>query len=157
MRSMKGKKGKNRRLLLSATFIVNVLFWLCLRNAAFGEISYQKGEIKRLTFSKNDTVMYPSMDNEGKWVVFRQETIGSSGEKIASIRAVKVDDLSTKVLFVDNKVKAPPPFEDQFLFCGTKPPSISGNGRKVVFSMSLGKPLFLDDHYLGVVNIDGSD
>jgi hypothetical protein len=125
--------------------------------AAYGEISYQKGQIKRLTFSNTDTVMYPSIDNKGKRIVFRQETIQSPEKKISSIKLVNVDDLSTRLLFTDSKVKAPPPFEDQFLICGTKPPLISGNGKVVVFSLSLGDPLFMEDHYLGVINADGSN
>lgn len=157
MKQIKGIRKRDPILLLLAAFAIHLSFWFFMMDTARGEISYLRGEIKRLTFSKNDSVMYPSMDTKGKIVAYRHETIGTAGEKIASIRVVKTDDPSSRILFVDGKFKAPPPFEDQFLLCGTKPPLISGNGQKVIFSLSLGKPPFLEDHYLGVVNTDGSD
>ncbi len=115
-------------------------------------------QLQRLTFSKDDVVSYPSTDEAGRLVAYRQEALDvQKGEKIASIRVLDVDRMSTKVIFTDRTVKAPAPHEGQLLLCGTKPPVISGDGRKVAFSVGLGAPLFLEDHYLCVANSDGTD
>lgn len=115
-------------------------------------------QLQRLTFSKDDVVSHPSMDEAGRLVAYRQEALDvQKGEKIASIRVLDVDRVSSKVIFTDRTVKAPAPHDGQLLVCGTKPPVISGDGRKVAFSVSLGAPLFLEDHYLCVANADGTD
>ncbi len=115
------------------------------------------GQLQRLTFSKDESVSYPSMDHAARIVAFRSETIDPKGEKIVSIRVVQVDGLKVKAVFTDGTVFAPAPYQDQFLLCGTKPPLVSGDGRTVIFSLSIGKPDFLEDHYLGLVDAEGSN
>ena len=122
-----------------------------------GEGRAESIQLQRLTFSKEDVVSYPSMDEAGKLVAYRHELLDpTKGEKVASVRVLQVDGLISKVIFTDGTLKAPPPHEAYFLVCGTKPPVISGGGGKVVFSLSLGAPVSLEDHYLGVANTDGS-
>jgi hypothetical protein len=115
-------------------------------------------ELQRLTFSKDDVVSHPSMDEAGRLVVYRQEALDiEKGGKTASIRVLDVERMISKVIFSDRTVQAPAPHDGQLLVCGTKPPVISGDGRKVAFSAGLGTPIFLDDHYLCVANSDGTD
>lgn len=148
---------KNLGITTVAACLIHLALWSWAAGFAYGEVPLKSGQIQRLTYSKDDSVLYPSMDAQGKAVVYRQETVGPEGEKTASIRVVRVGDRSTRVLFSDRTLKAPAPHEDQFLRCGTKPPVISGDGTKVAFSLSLGSPLFMEDHYLAVANSDGSD
>jgi hypothetical protein len=136
-----------------AVFLMLIAWY---KGNVYGDIPLHEGRLTRLTVSKNDTVMYPSMDAAGKTVVYRQETLDPKGQKIVSIRLVRIEDLSKKILFVDGSVNAPPPHEGRALVCGTKPPVISGDGSTVAFTLTLGSPDFVDDHYLAVIKTDGT-
>jgi WD40 repeat protein len=78
-------------------------------------------------------------------------------ETIRAVRIMNVGDGKERELFRDGEKKAPAPFEDISLLVGSKPPALSGNGRVAVFSMSLGAPANILDHYLAVVNTDGTN
>jgi len=52
---------------------------------------------------------------------------------------------------------APRPYENVSLLVGSKPPVLSGNGRVAVFILSLDQPESILDHYLALINTDGSD
>ncbi|NIM57658.1 MAG: hypothetical protein GTO16_01780 [Candidatus Aminicenantes bacterium] len=114
------------------------------------------GEIKRLTYSGNNVVHYPCLSDDGRWMIYTVE-IKDEEETIMAIRVMNVGDGKEKELFRDGEKKAPTPFEDASLLVGSKPPVLSGNGRVAVFSLSLGEPENILDHYLAVVNIDGTN
>ena len=157
MRWMKRIWKMNGRQWLLSALAISLFLSLGTSGAAYGEALVKKGKIQRLTVSKDEAVNYPSMDAAGTTVIYRAERIGPKGEKIRSLHLLRGEDLKPRALFTDGTLKAPKPHADHFLLCGTKPPILSGDGRKAVFSLSLGIPLFIEDHYLGVINADGSD
>jgi len=114
------------------------------------------GEIKRLTYSGNNVVHYPCLSDDGRWMLYTIE-IKDEEETINAVRIMNVGDGKERELFSDGEKKAPAPFEDVRLLVGSKPPVLSGDGRVAVFSMSLGAPANILDHYLAVVNTDGTD
>ncbi|MCJ7579519.1 MAG: hypothetical protein MUP98_03175, partial [Candidatus Aminicenantes bacterium] len=114
-----------------------------------------KGVIKRLTQSGNSSAHFPCLNDLGDKVLFILET--ENGEQlIKSIQILDVETGEKKELFRSGTKSAPPPFSDSFLDVGTKPPIISGDGQIAVFSLSLGKPAAIPDHYLAVVHTDGT-
>lgn len=113
-------------------------------------------EIKRLTYSGNNVVDYPCLSNDGQSMLYVLEI--KEGE--TATKAVMVMDVNSgkeKELFRSGAKMAPPPHEDIPLLVGSKPPIISANGQVAVFSLTLGEPENVLDHYLGVVNTDGSN
>lgn len=112
--------------------------------------------IKRLTYSGNNIPQYPCLSDDGHAMVYVLEI--KDGEKtIKTIRWMNIESGEEKELFRDRERKALAPFEDVSLLLGSKPPLLSGDGRVAVFLLSLGLPLQIKDHYLAVVNTDGSD
>jgi hypothetical protein len=130
-------------------------FWIAVSPLS-AEDTRNPGEIKRLTYSGNNAVHYPSLSDDGLWMLYTIE-IKDQEETIKAVKAMNVQDGKERELFCDGKKKAPAPFEDIFLLVGSKPPVLSGNGRIAVFSLSLGEPANILDHYLAVVNIDGTN
>ncbi len=136
--------------LLIAVFLFNL-----------NSFSYESEEnvfnsvIKRLTYSGNNTVHYPCLSDLGHLVLYVLE-IEDGKESTKSIQILDVETGEQRELFKSGTRPAPPPFSDSFLFVGTKPPTLSGNGRIAVFSLSLGEPLNIPDHYLAVVHTDGT-
>jgi len=114
------------------------------------------GEITRLTHSGNNVVHYPCLSDDGRWMLYTIE-IKDEEDTIKAIRLMNVRDGKERELFRDGEKKAPAPFEDIHLLVGSKPPVLSGNGRVAVFSVSLGKPANILDHFLAVVNTDGTN
>jgi len=114
-----------------------------------------QGEIKRLTYSGNNVVNYPCLSDDGRWMLYTVE-IKDEEETINAIRVMNVGDGKEIELFRDGEKKAPAPFKDTSLLIGSKPPVLSGNGRVAVFSLSLGESANILDHYLAVVNTDGT-
>ena len=112
--------------------------------------------IKRLTYSGNNVVHYPSLSEDGRRMAYILE-IKESEKPIKSVRAKNVEDGKERELFRDQTVKAPAPFQDAFLVVGSKPPAISGNGDMVCFALSLDVPLSVLDHFLAVAKTDGSE
>jgi len=113
-------------------------------------------EIKRLTYSGNNVVEYPCLSDDGRLMLYVLEI----KEDETATRAVMVLDIESgkeKELFRSGTKMALPPYENIPLSVGSKPPIISGNGQLAVFSMTLGEPENILDHYLGVVNTDGSN
>lgn len=115
-----------------------------------------QGEIKRLTYSGNDVVYYPCLSDDGRWMLYTVE-IKDEEDTIKAIRLMNVRDGKERELFRDGEKKALAPFEDTSLLVGSKPPVLSGNGRVAVFSLSLGESANILDHYLAVVNTDGTN
>lgn len=113
------------------------------------------GVIKRLTYSGNNSVHYPSLSDLGHKVLYVLE-IEDDEKSFKNIQVLDVVTGEQRELFKDGTKPAPPPFSDSFLFVGTKPPILSGDGRIAVFSLNLGEPLNIPDHYLAVVHTDGT-
>ncbi len=113
------------------------------------------GSIKRLTYSGNNSVHFPCLSDLGDIVIYILETEEADGFT-KSIQILNVETGEKSELFRSGTKSAPPPFSDCLLYVGTKPPIISGNGQMAVFSLSLGAPAEIPDHYLAVVHIDGS-
>jgi hypothetical protein len=130
-------------------------FWIAL-SVLHANGAPDSGEIKRLTYSGNNVVHYPCLNDDGRWMLYTIE-IKDEEEKIKAVRIMNVGDGKERELFRDGEKKAPTPFEDISLLIGSKPPILSGNGRVAVFSLSLGEPANILDHYLAVVNTDGTN
>jgi len=113
------------------------------------------GIIKRLTHSGSNTVHFPSLSDLGHKVIYILE-IDDSERLTKSVQILDVETGEKNELFRGGIKSAPPPFSDSFLNVGTKPPIISGDGRIAVFSLSLGEPSNIPDHYLAVVHTDGT-
>ncbi|MFC2160872.1 hypothetical protein ACFLRX_04390 [Acidobacteriota bacterium] len=113
------------------------------------------GVIKRLTQSGNNTVHFPCLNDLGDKVLYIMES--DDGNRMTkSIQVLDVETGEKKELFRGGTKPALPPFNDSFLHVGTKPPIISGDGRIAVFSLSLGDPAAIPDHYLAIAHTDGS-
>jgi Tol biopolymer transport system component len=133
-----------------------VSFFLISISPLNAKDSSNPGEIKRLTYSDNNVVHYPCLSDDGRWMLYTIE-IKNEEETIKAVRIMNVGDGKERELFRDGEKKAPAPFEDISLLVGSKPPVLSGNGRVAVFSISLGTPANILDHYLAVVNADGTN
>ncbi len=134
---------------IAAAFI---FFWLMASLVAISN----GNEIKRLTYSGSNVVEYPCLSDDGRLMLYVLEI--KEGE--TSTRAVMVLDVESgkeKELFRSGTRTALPPYENIPLLVGSKPPIISGNGQVAVFSLTLGEPENILDHYLGVIKTDGSD
>lgn len=125
---------------------------------SFGQVPTAQSQIVRVTHSKDAVVKYPSLSHDGlKLLYLSEERDPSDPEKRnKSFAIINVDGGGAKVLFSDNTIKAPAPYGASYLVCGTRPPQLSGDGSKAVFSVTIEKPFFLPDHYLGVINTDGT-
>jgi len=146
------KNTSKKFLILVAT--ANLLF--ISASTLSEEIRPARHEIKRLTFSNNNVVHYPSLGDDGRWLVYILE-IKDGESSIKTLRVMNTENGKEMELFRSEKNKAPTPFQNIPLVVGSKPPVISGNGRVVVFSLSLGQPTNILDHFLGIINTDGTD
>jgi len=117
---------------------------------------HPSSDIRRLTYSGNNEVFYPSLSDDGRWMLYIIE-IKNGEETTKAVKIMNVEDGKEKELFRSGKRKAPAPFQDIYLNVGSKPPILSGNGQVAIFSLSLGKPFNILDHYIAVVNTDGSN
>ncbi len=121
----------------------------------FSDVLKKQGHIKRLTHSGNNSVHYPCLSDDGQWMLYVLEI--DEGEEIAkSLRLMNIDTGKETELFQDKNKTAPEPYKDISLLIGTKPPVLSGNGRVAVFVLSLDQPENILDHYLAIINTDGT-
>jgi hypothetical protein len=120
------------------------------------ENPYPRREIKRLTFSKNNVVHFPSLSDDGRWMLYILE-IKDGESSIKTLKVMNTENGKEIELFRSGKNRAPAPFQDVTLVVGSKPPILCGNGRVAVFSLSLGEPPNILDHYLGIINTDGTN
>jgi hypothetical protein len=116
---------------------------------------FNQGQIKRLTHSGSHSVHYPCLDDEGTWMLYIMED-DSGEETIKSIRLMNIDSGKDVELFKDRNKSAPEPYESIPLLIGTKPPLLSGDGRVAFFVLSLDQPENILDHYLAMINTDGT-
>jgi len=130
-------------------------FWIAISPLNAKE-ARNPAEITRLTYSGNNVVHYPCLSDDGRWMLYTIE-IKDEEETIKAVKVMNVGDRKERELFRDGEKKARAPFEDISLLVGSKPPVLSGNGRVAVFSLSLGEPANILDHYLAVVNTDGTN
>jgi hypothetical protein len=131
-----------------------ILLWLAVLSLpAASPVSHS--EIKRLTYSGNNVVEYPCLSDDGRLVLYIVE-IKNDQESLKSVRMMNVDSGKETELFRSGTMTAPAPFEEIPLMVGSKPPVLSGNGQIAIFSLTLGEPKNILDHYLAVVNTDGS-
>lgn len=115
-----------------------------------------QGKIRRLTHSGSSTVSYPCLSDDGLSMLYiLEETDGEQTTR--SVRLMSIDDGKEKEIFRSGTASGLSPFEEAPLILGSKPPILSGNGKIALFSLSLGKPANILDHYLGVVDIDTSN
>jgi len=134
--------------------ITLVLVFVCgLSAATMTMIEGSQGSIKRLTHSGNDVAKYPSMSNDGRKIIYTLE-LKESEEQAKAILFMDLDDGQTKELFRDGTIKAPAPYDKYDLCVGSKPPLLNANGKVAVFTMSIGKPINLEDHYLAVISTE---
>jgi hypothetical protein len=138
-------------------FISMASILLCLTFSALSLAQSQEGsQIKRLTHSGSDLVYYPCLSDDGQRMVYVLEK--KNGEEITKI--IKIVNIETGVeteLFRDKQLQAPDPFQGISLLAGSKPPVLSGNGEVAIFSLTLDQPESILDHYLAIINTDGTD
>ncbi len=137
-------------------FFSMVIFVFLGVGALLSQDMDQGGKINRLTYSGNDSVLYPSLSGEGKLMIYVLEK-KEGDESTRSLRILNIETMKETELFRDRTRKAPEPFEDISLLLGSKPPCLSGDGRKAFFTISLEQPAGILDHYLAVINTDGTD
>ena len=113
------------------------------------------GQIRRLTYSGNNVVQYPCLDDSGRRMIYILE-IKDGEDTVKAVKIMNIEDGTEKELFREGKRTAPAPFQDTPLLVGSKPPLISGNGNVAIFSLSLGEPVNILDHFLGIINTDGT-
>lgn len=119
------------------------------------DVLNNRGHIRRLTHSGNNSVHFPCLSDDGQRMLYVLET--KNGEETTkSIRIMDVDTGGETELFQDRKWASPEPYEDTPLLVGSKPPVLSGNGSVAVFVLSLDQPENILDHYLAVINTDGT-
>ena len=132
---------------------------LFLGHMSFGGVTSPlaaPNSIERLTHSGNSSALYPCLSDDGMTVLYVLE-INDNGTTTKSIRLLNTQSGEERELYRSGEKNAPPPFENRALLVGTKPPQISGNGRTAVFSLSLDGPAGIPDHYLAVVESDGTN
>jgi Tol biopolymer transport system component len=124
-------------------------------NSLSSDVLKNQGHIQRLTHSGNNSVHYPCLSDDGQWVLYVLEA-NSEEEITKSINLINIETGKETELFKDRKWTAPEPYDDISLLVGTKPPILSGNGRVAVFVLSLDQPENILDHYLAIINTDGT-
>ena len=135
--------------------ITSILICLTVSSVTFTQ-SKERGRIKRLTHSGNHTPSYPCLSEDGQRMIYVLEE--KNGDEIT--KAIKIMNLENGIeaeLFRDKQLKAPDPFQDISLLVGSKPPVLSGNGQVAIFSLSLDQPANILDHYLALINTDGTN
>jgi hypothetical protein len=119
------------------------------------DVLKSQGHIRRLTHSGNNSVHYPCLSDDGQWILYVLEA--NDGEEITrSINLINAETGKETELFRDRKWTAPEPYDGISLLVGTKPPMLSGNGRVAVVVLSLDQPDNILDHYLAIINTDGT-
>jgi len=118
--------------------------------------SVPANSIERLTYSGNGAPLFPCLSLDGSTVVYVLEA-DDDGTATKSVRILNIDTGDERELYRSGEKNAPPPFENRTLLVGTKPPQISRNGQTAAISLSLGGPAGIPDHYLAVIETDGSD
>ncbi|MGB2844169.1 MAG: hypothetical protein WBC02_04895, partial [Candidatus Aminicenantaceae bacterium] len=139
---------------IQAALIISIL-WLVVSPIQIGAVESQ-ADIRRLTHSGNNVVRYPCLSEDGRWMLYIME-IKNGKETTNAVRLMNVNSGKERELFRDGENTAPTPYEEISLTIGTKPPVLSGDGSVAVFSLSLSEPAFILDHYLAVVNTDGTN
>jgi len=135
--------------------MASVLICLTVSSVSFTH-SQERGQIKRLTHSGNHTPTYPCLSEDGQRMIYVLEK--KNGDEIT--KSIKIMNLESGIeaeLFRDKQLKALDPFPNVSLLVGSKPPVLSGNGQVAIFSISLDQPSNILDHYLGVINTDGTN
>lgn len=139
---------------IQAALVISIL-WMVISPIRIGALENQT-DIRRLTHSGNNVVRYPCLSEDGRWMLYIVE-IKNGKETTNAVRLMNVNSGKERELFRDGENTAPTPYEEISLTIGTKPPVLSGDGSVAVFSLSLSKPAFILDHYLAVVNTDGTN
>ncbi|MBW1803116.1 MAG: hypothetical protein JRJ85_20580 [Deltaproteobacteria bacterium] len=166
-RTAERRLSRDRRIIFRSLLIclfAGIL--LSTGNGVGGEIEGMSvyradSEITRLTYSGSNWIGYPSVSDDGHLITFLEQVRDTSfvpGKTYVRrmIKIIRSDGSDARLLFADSTVHGPAPYDDAFFMVGTKPPLISGNGEKVIFSLSLSQPAGMVDRYLGVVNGDGT-
>ena len=112
--------------------------------------------IQRLTYSGNNVAEYPCLSDDGQWMLYVLD-IKEGDTTIKAVMLMDVENGKQRELFRNGTKMAPAPYENISLLVGSKPPLISGNGKVAVFSLTLGEPENIIDHYLGILDTDGTD
>lgn len=112
--------------------------------------------IKRLTYSGNNGVAYPSLSDDGRKMLYVLQ-VKEEDKSTEAIMLLDVENGKEKELFRSGTLTAPAPHTGTPLMVGSKPPLISGNGRVAVFSLSLGEPENNLDHFLCVVQTETAE
>lgn len=119
------------------------------------DVLKNQGHIKRLTYSENNSAHYPCLSDDGQWMLYVLEF--DSGEEIKkSLRLMNIDTGKETELYQDKDSTAPEPYKNTPLIIGTKPPLLSRDGHVAFFVLSLDDPQNILDHYLAMINTDGT-
>ncbi len=134
---------------LAVSFII---LWMITSLSAQTDIT----GIKRLTYSGNNVASYPSLSDDGRRMLYVLE-VKEEEKTTKVVMLLDVDSGTEKELFRSGTQMAPDPHTGTPLMLGSKPPLISGNGLVAVFSLSLGDPEKILDHYLCVVHTETAE
>ncbi len=143
-----------KKTLIPAFFLLTLFSTMAL--AANSKDEKLQASIRRLTYSGNNVVRYPSLSADGRWMIYIIE-IKEEEKTTNAVKMMNVEDGKERELFRDGSLKGLSPFQDVPLIVGSKPPVLSARGEVAVFALSLGGPASILDHYLAVVNTDGSN
>lgn len=122
------------------------------------EVKRIPSRIIRLTYTHDGMVRYPSLSDNGDLLLYIHE-IKDKKDPLRITRSLRILEIKggkEKILFTDGKLKAPSPYEGT-LVLGSKPPLLSGNGKRCAFTLALPSPFPYPDHFLGIMDIDGGN
>ncbi|RLA84036.1 MAG: hypothetical protein DRG40_06240 [Deltaproteobacteria bacterium] len=112
-----------------------------------------EARIDRITYTREGIVRYPSLSEDGRVLLYVHE---APDEKVPlkvhrSLKVVFLETGEKRTIFRDGEVPAPAPFKGRLLL-GSKPPRLSGDGKRATFLLSLPR---WRDHFLAVAEIRG--
>ncbi|GEM_PF-1058732 len=112
-------------------------------------------KIIRLTYTHEGVARYPSIDEAGRLLLYIQEVKDKKDPLRVnrSLKILRIKDGGEKVLFTDGRFNAPHPYKGA-LILGSKPPLLSGDGKKCAFTLTLPSPFPYPDHFLGIMDTD---
>jgi hypothetical protein len=138
-----------------ANVSIGLIISLLMTGTLFSDVLKNQGHIKRLTYSGNNSVHYPCLSDDGRWMLYVLE-VDNDGQITRSLRLMNIETGKESELYQDKNNMATEPYANTSLIIGTKPPVLSGDGRVAFFVLSLDQPENILDHYLAMINTDGT-
>ncbi len=152
------KAAKNLGFLSPGTWplvaIILFLFGVAPAPAKTPDANFKVSRI--INAGLTERVLYPTMDGKGKFLIYYRDRLLKAGGSVRSLFVYDREQKQEKRLFKSGVKAAPAPFKGEKLIISQNPPKISTKGDKVIFPLSLSGANSPTNHYLGLVNLDGS-